>query len=53
VSGGDGFHLDGALTDRAGAKPGKSDAGADNEDEGEPQRNGPPALGGAMGGFGD
>ena len=38
---------------RAGADPRQPDRGADDQQKTEPQADGPPAVGGTMGGFGD
>jgi len=37
---------------RSRADPGEADSGANDQDEGQPQRDCPAAVGGAMGGFG-
>jgi len=57
LAGLDGAELKPALrhdrTQRSGADPGKADPGGDDQEESEPQRDGPAGTVGAMGGFGD
>src|SRR4051794_8746798 len=52
AAGSDRFDLDRAAANRLSADPGESDAGADDDQESEPQLDRPASMGGTVSGFG-